>query len=229
MSFLLDVADPSIHFRARQYCNSTGSKVAPTVGETATPSPLSSRSSSSSLESPLTPFHSSYSSKHSLFSSVLPSTKTTTTATTKPVGANNNTSDSLSLQMPMPQIAMPKPTTSITMPMPMNSSGPHNAFSAMSRMIRTASSSSSIPPPSNLPSRSTTPILFSSRPTTPDVSNVLDPFLTTSNLSAAATTTTTNGTNHGSSGSRIATSLSPWMKPSVCDDDQMNKLVSFQL
>ncbi|KAF9099039.1 hypothetical protein BGX23_004281 [Mortierella sp. AD031] len=70
----------------------------------------------------------------------------------------------------------------------------------MSRMIRTVSAISA----------STTPLASSppSGATTPDASSshVSDPF------------------------NRIGSALSsPWMKPSVCDDDHMNKLVSFQL
>ncbi|KAF9975594.1 hypothetical protein BGZ65_008193 [Modicella reniformis] len=206
MSFLLDVTEPSIHFRARQYCNSTGSKVATVTGTTAAPESSSSSSTSNTV-------------KHSLFPS-------NTNAS-----ANNNIYFGQVQQQQQQQMHLQMPQLSIQKPMPMAVSMPmtsgNNAFSAMSRMIRTASASAaSISTPSNLPSRSNTP--FSSRPTTPDVSNVLDPFLSAT-LTANATTTSTSTSTTTNNNGRIATSLSPWMKPSVCDDDQMNKLVSFQL
>ncbi|KAK3818646.1 MAG: hypothetical protein J3Q66DRAFT_338158 [Benniella sp.] len=228
MSFLLDVADPSIHFRSRQYCNATGSKVAK---EPVTSSPLASLSSSSSSSSSEIPsitttaFNSSSSVKHSLFP------PTSVNASNNNAIHSSSSSSADNVMMPMPQLAMPKPTA-ISLPpmtMPMGMVNGNTPFSAVSRMIRTASASN-ISPPSNLPSRSTTP--FSSRPNTPDVTNVLDPFLT-ANLNSFNNNNNNNSNNNSTSNagssSRIATSLSPWMKPSVCDDDQMNKLVSFQL
>jgi len=67
----------------------------------------------------------------------------------------------------------------------------------------------------------------SSRPTTPEAVHVSDPFLTVTNSSSSSGGSSSGG-GHPTANRRSG-SLSPWMMPSVCDDDQMNKLVSFQL
>ncbi|KAI7830358.1 hypothetical protein BC939DRAFT_439087 [Gamsiella multidivaricata] len=184
MSFLLDVADPSIHFHARQCCHSTGSKSLSSLdtkaASPAVPSSLPSISLPSANSTTVTAAHSSSSSsaKHSLF-----------------------------------------PHASISSAMtPLTPSPTANMFSTMSHMIRTASSSSSV---SLSFSANATP--NSSRPSTPEAIHVSDPF-TISQTSAGGLMPAAN-TNTNT----VRRPLSPWMMPSVCDDDQMNKLVSFQL
>ncbi|KAF8925804.1 hypothetical protein BGZ58_000473 [Dissophora ornata] len=191
MSFLLDVADPSIHFRARQCRNNSG----PTPSLSSSPSKPAATAAAASSISPAT-------------------------ATTM------NTISGTATKTPLKQNLF----SSILPPMSGNATLPTTSMlSAMSRMIRTTSSSSI----SSVASFSSSPPTSSwSSPNTPEAANISDPF----NVAAKAynngysTLSATNAsTTQRPSGAGIATSLSPWMMPSVCDDDQMNKLVSFQL
>ncbi|KAF9942773.1 hypothetical protein BGZ67_010405 [Mortierella alpina] len=190
MSFLLDVADPSIHFRARQGCNSTGSKPFSSLDPSSHPSSLVTEASSipplaSSSSSTATAAAASSSARSThLFPGLLPPTAGSSSSATK-----------------------------------------STMFATMSRMIRTASNTSSTTMGTcSLPSTAVgTPT--SSRPTTPEAVHVSDPFLTVTN---GGSSSNSSSSSHPAANRRSG-SLSPWMMPSVCDDDQMNKLVSFQL
>ncbi|KAG0088893.1 hypothetical protein BGZ93_010141 [Podila epicladia] len=168
MSFLLDVADPSIHFHARQ-----GNTNTPSKGYTSL-----SKSTTSTVE----------------------------TSLPKPA-VNNNTSKSPTIASPQASLAVPVP---------------QSIFAAMSRMIRTASGSS-IGSSSNGPSSSAQ---LSSSP----------PSLASSASSTASTTPIATPSeflekprSQSSHSGFYSASTSPWLIPNVCDDEQMNKLVSFQL
>ncbi|KAG9063811.1 hypothetical protein KI688_003923 [Linnemannia hyalina] len=175
MSFLLDVADPSIHFHARQGCNSPSPSTSPSKTPSINPIDAAATSSSSS---------SSKDAKSSIsgrpISALTSRLGAIATASSTSSSTPSNTSSNNHLGVP---------TSSM--------------FSAMSRMIRQVSAS-------------TTPMASSppSGANTPDAStaHVSDPFHRASPMSTI--------------GSALS---SPWMKPSVCDDDHMNKLVSFQL
>ncbi|KAF9136920.1 hypothetical protein BGX30_010707 [Mortierella sp. GBA39] len=175
MSFLLDVADPSIHFHARQGCSSPSS---PSTSPSKTPpiNPIDAAATSSSSSSKDT--KSSISGRP--ISALTSCLGAITTASSTSSSTPSNTSSSNHLGVPASSM-----------------------FSAMSRMIRQVSAS-------------TTPMASSppSGANTPDAStaHVSDPFHRATPMSTI--------------GSALS---SPWMKPSVCDDDHMNKLVSFQL
>lgn len=168
MSFLLDVADPSIHFHARQSNTNTPSKGCSSLSK--------------------------------------PTTSTVETSSSKPA-FNNTTNSSPTVASPQASLAVPVP---------------QSIFSAMSRMIRTASGSN-IGSSSNGPSSSAQ---FSSSP----------PSLASSATSTASTTPIATPSeflekprNQSSHSGFHSASTSPWLIPNVCDDEQMNKLVSFQL
>ncbi|KAG0333159.1 hypothetical protein BG000_009428 [Podila horticola] len=166
MSFLLDVADPSIHFHARQSNTNTPSKGC---------SPL-----------------------------LKPVTSPVETNPSKPTSNNTNS----------PTIASPQ--TSLAVPVP------QSIFSAMSRMIRTASGS-------NIGSGSNGPFNSAHLSSNP-------PSLASSASSTASTTPIATPSeflekprSQSSHSGFYSASTSPWLIPNVCDDEQMNKLVSFQL
>ncbi|KAF9407870.1 hypothetical protein BGZ94_002531 [Podila epigama] len=133
-----------------------------------------------------------------------PSTTTTTTTTTTTAAKP---------PLPTPTIALP---------------APHNIFSAMSKLVRTSpmsmSGSSTVAavanhflsssPPSSCPT-SSIPSLTSSATSSP----ALTPIATPSEFLEKPTRNT----------GFYSASTSPWLIPNVCDDEQMNKLVSFQL
>ncbi|KAG0274517.1 hypothetical protein BGZ95_009696 [Linnemannia exigua] len=169
MSFLLDVADPSIHFHARQCCNSPSPSkpTTPTIVESATAT--SSNSKSTIAGRPISALTSRL--------GAIATNSSSNTATTTSSTSNGTSSSSNHLGVPTPSM-----------------------FSTMSRMIRQVSASTT-PLGSSPPSGTTTPDASSS--------HVSDPFNRVSAIGSALS--------------------SPWMKPSVCDDDHMNKLVSFQL
>ncbi|KAF9564871.1 hypothetical protein BGW38_008919, partial [Lunasporangiospora selenospora] len=151
MSFLLDVADPSIHFHARQGCSASKLTTDP--------------AGSGSVSTAAAKAH-----------KIIPTTITTppkaaTAHTTAPATSslsNNNHHSNL-------QHGLLLPTT--------------NMLSAMSRMIRTASSGSTLTLPLGPGSATHSPV--SSRPGTPEAIHVSDPF-------AARSMTTTNSTSRTS-------------------------------
>ncbi|KAK3846754.1 MAG: hypothetical protein J3R72DRAFT_433499 [Linnemannia gamsii] len=171
MSFLLDVADPSIHFHARQYCNSPSPSTSPSKPTTPTTNVEAATATSNNKSTIAGRPISALTSRLGAIATNSSNTATSTSST------SNGTSSSSHLGVPTPSM-----------------------FSSMSRMIRQVSASTT-PLGSSPPSGATTPDASSS--------HVSDPFNRVSAIGSALS--------------------SPWMKPSVCDDDHMNKLVSFQL
>ncbi|OAQ26974.1 hypothetical protein K457DRAFT_157206 [Linnemannia elongata AG-77] len=179
MSFLLDVADPSIHFHARQGCNTPSPSTSPS--KTPSINPIDAAASSSSSSSSSKDTKSSIAGRPiSALTSRLGAIATASSTSSSTTQPPSNTSSSNHLGVP---------TSSM--------------FSAMSRMIRQVSASTT-PLGSSPPSGANTPDASSA--------HVSDPFHRATPVSTI--------------GSALS---SPWMKPSVCDDDHMNKLVSFQL
>ncbi|KAG0028986.1 hypothetical protein BGZ82_008169 [Podila clonocystis] len=167
MSFLLDVADPSIHFHARQSNTNTPSKGCSSLSKPAT----------SPVETPSKPTF-------------------------------NNTNNSPTITSPQASLAVPVP---------------QSIFSAMSRMIRTASGSN-IGSSSNGPSHSAH--FFSSSP--PSLASSASSTASSSLIATPSEFLEKPRSQSSHSGFHSA-STSPWLVPNVCDDEQMNKLVSFQL
>ncbi|ORZ27274.1 hypothetical protein BCR41DRAFT_346588 [Lobosporangium transversale] len=240
MSFLLDVADPSIHFHARQYHNSSSK-------------PLSAIDSSSKILSGAGAGATGAAGAKNAVTSVSVSASSISEAKDVSSSSNNNNNSNSNSNSNSNNMSNFNKQNKLFPSLPGNnpSSGSipaNNMFSAMSRLIRTSSSSPSsvASSPMLLPTMSSSTLVTpsSSIPNTPDAVHVSDPFLTvTSSSSSSSSTCFTTKANNVNTGSTLSPSLSsspnltttlrrplsPWMMPSVCDDDQMNKLVSFQL
>ncbi|KAF9127269.1 hypothetical protein BGW39_005991, partial [Mortierella sp. 14UC] len=162
MSFLLDVADPSIHFHARQCCNS------PSPSKPTTPTIVDAVSTSNNKDKPSTIAGRPISALTSRLGAIA-TNSSSTSSTTNPNGTSSSSSNN--------HLGVPTPSM----------------FSTMSRMILQVSASTT-PLGSSPPSGTSTPDASSS--------HISDPFNRVSAIGSALS--------------------SPWMKPSVCDDDQMN-------
>lgn len=170
MSFLLDVADPSIHFHARQNNTNTPSRSCSPVLKP-TSSPMETTSSKPTL--------------------------------------NNTNNNSPITSTPQASLAVPVP---------------QSIFSTMSRMIRTVSSSSI---GSGFNGASSSAHFFSSSP--PSLASSASSTASSTPIATPSEFLEKPRSQQRSHSGFYSASTSPWLIPNVCDDEQMNKLVSFQL